>query len=94
MDQLKEQLPPNQVVISFFGTKLTLYGFMLSNEKYQSWKIGSPVAILNGLKTMYRQMGHFESNTEVTPEILAKTIGSKLWQEFKMPFWECSGESI
>ena len=72
MDQLKEQLPPNQVVISFFGTKRALYGFMLSNEKYQSWKIGSPVAILNGLKTMYRQMGHFASNTEVTPEILAK----------------------
>ncbi len=72
MKEFKAQLPPNQVVISFFGTKRALYGFMLSNEKYQSWKIGSPATILSGLKAMYRQMGHFDSNTQVTPTILAK----------------------
>ncbi len=72
MKQFKANLPPNQVVISFFGTKRTLYGFMLSNEKYQSWRIGSPAAILTALRTMYRQMGHFDGNTQVTPAILAK----------------------
>ncbi len=72
MKELKAQLPPNQVVISFFATKRTLYGFMLSNEKYQSWKIGSPATILASLRTMYRHMGHFEANTEVTPTMLAK----------------------
>lgn len=72
MKQLKAQLPPDQVVISFFATKRTLYGFMLSNEKYQSWKVGAPATILASLRTMYRHMGHFDANTEVTPTILAK----------------------
>lgn len=71
MKELKAQLPANQVVISFFATKRAFYGFMLSNEKYQSWKVGSPATILASLRTMYRQMGHFDTNTQVTPKILA-----------------------
>ena len=68
---VQKSLQPGQAILAFFATSRHLYGFLLNNQRYAYWQIGSPDTLLRQIPGLLRQMGHFQSNGELAIEDLA-----------------------
>ena len=60
---VQKSLPDKQAVLGFFATGRRLYGFLLNNERYTLWQVGSPPALLKQMQTMLREMGNYQRTT-------------------------------
>ena len=48
-----------------------LYGFLLNNERFTLWQVGSLPALVKQMQTMLREMGQYQQNHELTVKDLA-----------------------
>lgn len=74
---IREQLPPRTVVLTFFAVGNDLYGFLFDRERYDYWKIKSTEAVRRNLLALLRAWGHYEANRELT----VKELNSTAWQQ-------------
>jgi len=68
---VQKSLQPGQAILAFFATSRHLYGFLLNNQRYEYWQVGSPATLLRQVPGLLRQMGHFQPNGELAIEDLA-----------------------
>lgn len=69
--EIQQSLPKGHVLLVFFATRRHLYGFVLNNERYTYWTVGSPALLAKRIVSLLREMGNFEQNREVSLEELA-----------------------
>ena len=74
---VQASLPDKHAVLAFFATSRGLYGFLLNNERFTLWQVGSVPALLKQMQTMLRDMGHYQQNCELT----LKDIGDDKWKQ-------------
>jgi tetratricopeptide (TPR) repeat protein len=70
---VQKMLPDKQAVLAFFATGRRLYGFLLNNERFAFWQVGSPATLLKQMQGMLRDMGQYQANHELTVKELADT---------------------
>jgi len=75
--EIQKSLPPGHALLVFFVTRGQLYGFLLNNEKYSYWQIGSPAVFSRHIVGLLREMGHFQQNHELA----LKDLTDKQWQK-------------
>jgi tetratricopeptide (TPR) repeat protein len=80
--EVQKSLPEGHVLMVFFATRRHVYGFLLNNERYTYWQVGSPSLLARRIVGLLREMGHFEQNRELTAEELAD------------PQWKESAEDV
>ncbi len=73
---IQNSLPPGHALLVFFVSRGQLYGFLLNNEKYSYWPIGSPAMLSRQIAGLLRQMGHFQQNHELS----VKDLADKQWR--------------
>ncbi len=71
--EVQKALPEKHAVLAFFATSRRLYGFLLNNERFTSWPIGSPSALVRQMQTMLREMGQFQANHELSVKDVTDT---------------------
>ena len=50
-----------------------MYGFLLNNERFTLWQVGSPAALVKQMQDMLREMGNYQQNHELAVKELADT---------------------
>ncbi|MCA9246185.1 MAG: hypothetical protein KDA42_03690 [Planctomycetales bacterium] len=70
-------LPKGAAALVFYQAGTQMYGFLINNEQYAVWKIGSPAILRKGIVKLLRDIGQWEDNREIELEELQ----SPLWQE-------------
>lgn len=59
---LQAGLQPGQVLLSFFATSRSTYGFLFTRDRYTGWRVVAPVLLQKQLLGFLRELGHFEQN--------------------------------
>ena len=80
--KIQESLPPGHVVLAFFVTRRHVYAFLLNNNRYEYWQVGSPQALRKRVADDLRELGHFGENAEMTVEQLAKDAWKERSEKF------------
>ena len=57
MKGLRQQLPEGQVILSFFAMRGTLYGFALTRDGLQAWRIPGALKVRTAIATLLRSNG-------------------------------------
>jgi hypothetical protein len=70
-NEIQKALPKGHALLAFFATSRHLYGFLLNNERYSYWQVGSPAVLGKQVQTMLHDMGHFDQNREFAVKDLA-----------------------
>jgi CHAT domain-containing protein len=76
-DTIQQSLPKGHALLVFFATKRHLYGFLINQQKYTSWRVGAPAALARRIAGMLRDMGQYEQNRELSVKELADTAWKK-----------------
>ncbi len=71
--EIQKSLPDGQAMLALFATRSSLYGFLLNKKKYNYWRIDSPDALARQITKLLREMGHFQSNHELSLKNLSET---------------------
>ena len=74
---VQKSLPEKHAVLAFFATSRRLYGFLLNNERFTSWPIGSMPPLVKQMQTMLREMGQFQANHELS----VKEVSDTNWKQ-------------
>ncbi len=74
---VQKSLPKKHAVLAFFATKGRLYGFLLDNERCKAWRVASVPTLLRQMQAMFRDMGQYGQNHEVT----VKDISDEKWRQ-------------
>ncbi len=71
VQEIQKSLPPGHAILAFFATGRHLYAFLLNNERYTYWQVGSPATLTRRIVGLLREMGHFQQNGELALKDLA-----------------------
>ena len=77
VEKLQQNLGTGEAILVFHTTQEAHHVFLLTQERHRHWKIASPKNVLEHLKTLYRLMGHHDSNRALDLDHFA----DKSWQE-------------
>lgn len=69
--EIQKSLPKKHAVLAFFVTEKQLYGFLLNNERFGYWRIGSTSSVLKPIQTLLHDMGQYQANHELAVKDLA-----------------------
>lgn len=61
-DDVQAALPSGTFALVFFQTRRALHGFLLSNERYATWRVQSPAEVQKALAQLLQDMGHYDQN--------------------------------
>lgn len=75
--EIQKALPNKHAVLVFLMTSRHIYAFLLNNQRYTYWEVGSPQAVYRRTVDFLRQMGHFEQNRELS----LKELGGEQWKQ-------------
>jgi len=70
---IQKSLGDGCAVLAFFATQRHLYAFLLNRQRYTYWRIGSPATLTRRITELLREMGHFQSNHELSIKELSQT---------------------
>ncbi len=73
VSEVQKELPDKHAVMAFFATSRKMYGFLLNNERFASWQVGSLPTVAKQMQTMLREMGNYQPNRELAVKDLAAT---------------------
>ncbi|HYW81090.1 MAG TPA: CHAT domain-containing protein, partial [Thermoguttaceae bacterium] len=65
---IQKSLSEGQALLVFYATGRHLYAFLMNNERYSYWQVGSPATLSKRVAALLREMGQFQQNHEVTLE--------------------------
>jgi hypothetical protein len=74
---VQKALPKKHAVLAFFATKKQLYGFLLDNERCKSWRVASAATLQRQMQSMFRDMGQFGQNHELS----VKDLVDEKWRQ-------------
>jgi hypothetical protein len=74
--EIQKSLPNKRAVLAFLVTSRHMYAFLLNNQRYSYWEVGSPALVFRKIVELLRQMGHFEQNRELS----VKDLASEQWK--------------
>jgi CHAT domain-containing protein len=74
---VQKSLPNKHAVLAFLVTSRHIYAFLLNNQRYSYWEVGSPAAVYRRTVDFLRQMGHFEQNRELS----LKELAGEQWKQ-------------
>ena len=77
MSEVQKTLPDGHAALVFFAANRRLYGFLLNNEQFTLWEVGSPLALVRQMQEMLRAMGHYQANHEVS----LKELADQAWKQ-------------
>ncbi|MBN2474341.1 MAG: CHAT domain-containing protein [Pirellulales bacterium] len=77
MQEVQKALPDGHALLAFFATSRHLYGFLMNNEKYAYWQVGTPAALSRRIVELLREMGHFQQNHELA----LKDLEDNQWKQ-------------
>jgi hypothetical protein len=63
--EIQKSLPTGHAALVFLCTSRHTYAFLLNNQRYGYWQIGSTAGLYSKIQMFLRQMGHFDQNAEV-----------------------------
>jgi hypothetical protein len=75
--ELQRVIPEGQMILAFFGTSRGMIVFALGNKKYEHWQLASLGKITSEMKSLLRELGHYDKNADVKFSKLA----SEDWKE-------------
>ena len=75
--ELQRVIPEGQMILAFFGTSRGMLVFALGNKKYEHWQLTSLGKITSEMKSLLRELGHYDKNADVKFSNLA----SEDWKE-------------
>jgi len=75
--EVQQSLPAGHALLTFFATSRYLYGFLMNNQRYAYWQVGSPATLSRQIVGLLREMGHFQENRELT----LKDLAEKQWKQ-------------
>jgi CHAT domain-containing protein len=75
--EVQRSLPNKHAILAFFATSRRLYGFLLNNERFTLWPIGSMPALVKQMQAMLREMGQYQPNHELA----LKEISDAGWKQ-------------
>ncbi|MFV2068652.1 MAG: tetratricopeptide repeat protein, partial [Pirellulales bacterium] len=70
--ELQQRLPDGQALLAWFATSERMHGFLLTNQGYRNWSVGSAKSLRRGVVGMLRQIGNFDGNREVGLTVLSR----------------------
>ncbi|MBN1590177.1 MAG: CHAT domain-containing protein [Pirellulales bacterium] len=74
---VQKALPEGTALLAFFATRQGVYAFLLNNAKYDYWLLASPTMLRKKTLGMFRDLGQFDANREITLDDLAR----KKWRQ-------------
>jgi CHAT domain-containing protein len=74
---VQKSLAPGHAALVFISTSRHTYAFLLDNRRYGYWEVGSMSSIYEKIRTMLRQMGHYEQNAELG----IKELSDQQWKQ-------------
>ncbi len=74
---VQKSLPKKHAVLAFFASKGRLYGFLLDSERCKSWRVASAAALQRQMQALFRDMGQFGQNYELT----VKDLCDEKWRQ-------------
>jgi tetratricopeptide (TPR) repeat protein len=74
---IQKSLPEKHAILAFFSTSRRLYGFLLNNERFTFWPIGSMPALVKQMQAMLREMGQYQQNHELA----VKEVSDAGWKQ-------------
>jgi tetratricopeptide (TPR) repeat protein len=75
--ELQRVIPDGEMILVFFATSRGMLAFALGNKQYEYWPLASLGKITGEMKTLLRQLGHYDKNADVK---VANLAGEK-WKE-------------
>ncbi len=75
--EIREQLPPKTIILTFFAVGNDLYGFLLGREEYDFWKVRRAEEVQRRLVSLLRAWGMYEANRQLP----IKELASSAWQQ-------------
>ncbi len=58
-------MPPRSALLVFFKTNSNMYAFLMSKQRYMSWKLESPPVLEKDLSALLKKIGNFDANHEI-----------------------------
>ncbi|HEX3998901.1 MAG TPA: hypothetical protein VHX65_10150 [Pirellulales bacterium] len=68
---VRAALPPRSALLIFFTTSHDTYVFLMSKQRYTTWKLESPVVLEKKLSTLLKAIGNYDANHEILESQLA-----------------------
>jgi CHAT domain-containing protein len=70
---IQKSLPPGHALLAFFATRGRLYGFLLNNQQYTYWQLGSPATLNRQMIALLRELGQYQPNHELALKDLSES---------------------
>ncbi len=94
-ESVQEQLRPDELLLIYVKSGTELHAFMLSADKYVSWKVDSPEQIQPTLVKLYKAIGNQDRNASINADQfqrtdwrpLARQLRDQLIQRQQFGFW-------
>ena len=65
MKTIQKSLGPGQLLLAFFSTSRTTYGWLFSGDRYALWKVENPSLLEKRIVTLLRSLGNFDATREL-----------------------------
>ncbi len=65
MKTIQKSLGPGQLLLAFFSTSRTTYGWLFSGDRYALWKVENPTLLEKRIVALLRSMGNFDATREL-----------------------------
>ena len=62
---VQASLPPRQLMLIFFSTSNSTHAWLISKERYASWKVEAPSVLEKRIGVLLKAMGNFDGTREV-----------------------------
>jgi tetratricopeptide (TPR) repeat protein len=94
-ETIQQQLRPDELLLIYVKSGTNLHAFMLSADKYASWKVDSPEQIKQTLVKLYKTLGNQDANAAINADQfqrmdwrpLARQLCDQLIQRQQFGFW-------
>ena len=81
--EIQDSLAPGQAVLAFVATSRHYYGFLISNDNFNSWEINAPAAVHRKVGHLLREMNLLDGNRELPFDQLK----SEKWKKPARELW-------
>ncbi|MGE0607707.1 MAG: CHAT domain-containing protein [Pirellulales bacterium] len=68
--ELQEKLPEGTAMLSFAIANHEVWAFLVTKDRYEPWKLGTPEGVRGKISTLLQKMGNHEGNAPVNPSVL------------------------
>src|SRR5690606_36740897 len=70
-------LAPGQLLLAFFCTNRSTYGWLYANNNYAFWKVENPLLLDKRITAFLRSLGNFDGNQELQE----KQLSDQNWKQ-------------